>query len=614
MSALKVPTVFTAIDKVSKVTKKMAGSVSSFAQKSEASVARAQRSVRKFNKSLGGITGSMNGVQRAFMGAFAVMGGSQIISSISNMQKLQSNVKTLFNTTDKEAEATATKIEIISSKFEEQEEAVLQAANAVTKQMGVGYQEALGIIEQGFTKGANVQGEFLDQLKEYPVQFKELGLNAKQAVAVITQSQQQGVFSDKGVDTIKEAGIALREMPKVTQEAVNALFDSSTAADELSQRLDTGQTTMFEEIQRISAKMAEADSRTKGMVLADVFKGAGEDAVSFVDGLANVNTNLDKTQSQMTPFRENWLKMIEIFTQVKNTLLSTLVPVLVELFKKLEPVGQWMVQNKGTIQALLKVALIAAAAFVTLKITLFAVSSALKIAQFSLAAYNVVTGITTALTGGSAMALRGSRAALIGYSIAAKAVTAVQWAWNAAMTANPIGLIIAAIAALIGLIVAIIVKWEEWGAAVSLFMGPVGMVISLFMELKKRWDDITKAFSDGGILAGLKMIGKTIISALLLPVEKLLENVGKIPGMDWATEAAANMNNFREGMFSDDEEQEETPQEDIPNTNRSQFNMIQQTNTNNARVDLNVNDERGATDVQSDSDMVNINRGQTFAF
>ena len=614
MSALKVPTVFTAIDKVSKVTKKMAGSVSSFAQKSEASVARAQRKVRSFNKSLGGITGSMNGVQRAFMGAFAVMGGSQIITSISNMQKLQSNVKTLFDTTDKEAEATATKIEIISSKFEEQEEAVLQAANAVTKQMGVGYQEALGIIEQGFTKGANVQGEFLDQLKEYPVQFKELGLNAKQAVAVITQSQQQGVFSDKGVDTIKEAGIALREMPKVTQEAVNALFDSSTAADELSERLDTGQTTMFEEIQRISAKMAEADSRTKGMVLADVFKGAGEDAVSFVDGLANVNTNLDKTESQMTPFRENWLKMIEIFTQVKNTLLSTLVPVLVQLFKKLEPVGQWMIQNKGTIQALLKVVLVAAAAFVTLKITLFAVSSALKIAQFSLAAYNVVTGITTALTGGSAMALRGSRAALIGYSIAAKAVTAVQWAWNAAMSANPIGLIIAAIAALIGLIVAIIVKWEEWGAAVSLFMGPVGMVISLFMELKKRWDDITKAFSDGGILAGLKMIGKTILSALLMPVEQLLGAIGKIPGMDFAAEAAANMNNFREGLFEDEEGEQETPQEEVPNTNRSQFNMIQQTNTNNARVDLNVNDDRGAADVQSDSDMVNINRGQTFSF
>ncbi len=40
-------------------------------------------------------------------------------------------------------------------------------------------------------------------------------------------------------------------------------------------------------------------------------------------------------------------------------------------------------------------------------------------------------------------------------------VTAVQWAWNAAMTANPVGLIIAAVAVLIGIIVLIATK-TDW--------------------------------------------------------------------------------------------------------------------------------------------------------
>lgn len=196
------------------------------------------------------------------------------------------------------------------------------------------------------------------------------------------------------------------------------------------------------------------------------------------------------------------------------------------------------------------------------------------------------------------------------YKAVLATVTAAQWLWNAAMAANPIGLVIAAVVALIALIVAIIVKWDEWGAAVALFMGPLGMVISLFMEFKERWDDIVNAFKTGGIIEGLKMIGKTILSALIKPIEQFLGAVGKIPGLGFAAEASTSLSNFRNGMF----ETEGATAPVVNNSADQNWMFMESLQTNNARVDLNVNDPNKRTEASTDSDFVTIRNENTFAF
>jgi len=117
--------------------------------------------------------------------------------------------------------------------------------------------------------------------------------------------------------------------------------------------------------------------------------------------------------------------------------------------------------------------------------------------------------------------------------IAAKTAlwTGAQWLLNIAMDANPIGLTILAIAALIGLVTAIIVKYDKWGAALTLLMGPFGLLINVIMSFKKHWDSIVSAFKDGGILAGIKRIGVVLLDAILYPVQQLLELLSNIPGL-----------------------------------------------------------------------------------
>jgi hypothetical protein len=110
-------------------------------------------------------------------------------------------------------------------------------------------------------------------------------------------------------------------------------------------------------------------------------------------------------------------------------------------------------------------------------------------------------------------------------------------------------LIIVGIAALIALIATIIVKYDEWGATMALLMGPLGLVINLIQSFRRNWDAIKKAFTDGGIMAGLKKIGAVIIDALLMPVQQLLELASNIPGLGkLAGKGAAKIESIRRGL------------------------------------------------------------------
>jgi phage-related protein len=92
-------------------------------------------------------------------------------------------------------------------------------------------------------------------------------------------------------------------------------------------------------------------------------------------------------------------------------------------------------------------------------------------------------------------ALIAHKAALIASTIAIKAVTVAQWLWNVAMTANPIGLIVAAIAALIA---AGVLLWKNWDKVVAFFKA-AWRTMSEVMEKAKQffiniWNSIVGVF------------------------------------------------------------------------------------------------------------------------
>lgn len=172
------------------------------------------------------------------------------------------------------------------------------AANAIAKQFGISADEALKLVKDGFVSGGNVTGQFLDNLKEYPAYFKEAGISADQFVAIVTQTNRSGVFSDKGIDAIKEANLRLREMTTATAAALDGIGISS---EQVQKDLQTGAKTTFDVMRDISAKLNELpDSATQvGTAIADIFGGAGEDAgLQYLRTLKDISTNMDEVKGK----------------------------------------------------------------------------------------------------------------------------------------------------------------------------------------------------------------------------------------------------------------------------------------------------------------------------
>lgn len=184
-------------------------------------------------------------------------------------------------------------VQAVSDTFNKDFVEVLRGANALQKQFGITSQEALELVKEGFANGADVNEQFLKNIKEYSTFFKEAGLSAEEFIAINVQTEKQGIFSDKGIDAIKEANIRLREMTTATSTALEGIGISSKRVQE---ELQSGSKTTFDIMQEVSAKLNELpdSASTVGAALADIFGGPGEDAgLAYIRTLSQIDTDLD---------------------------------------------------------------------------------------------------------------------------------------------------------------------------------------------------------------------------------------------------------------------------------------------------------------------------------
>ena len=171
----------------------------------------------------------------------------------------------------------------------------LQAIDAVQANFGISFREAAEAVKDGFQAGADLNGDFLSKLQQYPASFREAGVSVKQFVAILTQTRS-GIFGDKGLDAIKQANARLREMNKSTADALDAIGINS---QKVTEDLATGMRSTFDVLQEVSAKLAELPpaSQEVGNVLMDVFGKQGRDAgLEMIKSLADININLDEVK------------------------------------------------------------------------------------------------------------------------------------------------------------------------------------------------------------------------------------------------------------------------------------------------------------------------------
>lgn len=207
----------------------------------------------------------------------------------------------------------------ISETFDVDLGETLQSANVMSKQFGISVSDSLKLLQDGFVAGANASDEFLENVKEYPTYLKEAGLNAEQFVAISTNATKQGIFSDKGLDTIKEGNLRLREMTTATAAALDGIGISSK---KVQKELQNGSKTTFDIMQEVGSKLKEfpASSAKVGTAIADIFGGPGEDAgLKYIETLGDIEMNMDKVKEQSSDVAKAQEKQVEANKRLKDT-------------------------------------------------------------------------------------------------------------------------------------------------------------------------------------------------------------------------------------------------------------------------------------------------------
>lgn len=273
--------------------------------------------------------------------------------------------------------------------------------------------------------------------------LEEMGIDSKRAASGVT-----GLFLTAGRDI---AGFS--KQMDITQKAAKQLLATDptefavkfaetfkgVAPDVLSRKLNDLGLNSKEVIKVVGALSSASDLLAKKNDLANKSFALG---ISLQEEAATKNA----TTAAKAEIAKNNMEALSI------TLGQALIPVITDLLQLVTPMiksfGKWAKENKDTVKTIAKVVVGAAAlafAIAGISAAVGIASKAFKIAKVFMGAYNIALGISSALSGTASIAIGRSGIALKAYAITTKIITAAQWLWNAALAANPIVLMIAAI-------------------------------------------------------------------------------------------------------------------------------------------------------------------------
>jgi hypothetical protein len=295
----------------------------------------------KLSGTLGQVTGAIGGVQNGFAslnkasGSLSVGLGTigialtafQAISSIVGglieaaraTKELSAQVTNFTQITGEELTQVVATSQAIAVTYGKNVDEIVVAANSASKALGISFAQALDVVEVGFRKGADAQGQFLDGLKEYSVQFRDAGLSAEDFLRVSIASANEGIFSDKGLDAVKEFGLRINEQTKASRAALENAFGKEFT-DELFTNINNGSVTSGQAFGLITDKITETGVAGSQLqtIIADVFGGPGEDiGKEFLITLGDVLQSTDDVTLSTNLYQRQQEELFKVNEQLK---------------------------------------------------------------------------------------------------------------------------------------------------------------------------------------------------------------------------------------------------------------------------------------------------------
>lgn len=518
-ATLKIPTIFTAVDKMSSVVRTMSKSVKGFSAKAIASVKRFDQKLTGTFKKLGKFSQLAIGVGVGALFREAIQGniafndslasvsaitgatgqdlidlenlakntakvhkkaGSEVLKAYelvgSAKPELLSNVNALDSVTQSVITLSkASRLDLETSALSLT--GVMNQFNLAADKSG----EAIDVLAAGAKYGAAAIPDITEAILKFGTGAKAFNVDMAESVALVE------VFAAKGIKGA-ESGTKLRNiMSKMSAigalppEAIKQLEKFGVNTDIVSDA-----TLPFSQRLKELSKIA-GDSTALVKVFGLENKEAAQILLNNIPMYEELNKNVRETGVAQTQAATNTNTLKFALESIKTSFINATTATngnskALDIVKKaLFFVGD----NMETVVAIIG--------------TLLAAYAAMK----------VVTGIMQAIT------------------IATQIWTAVQWLLNAAMMANPIGLIILAIIALIAIVVGVIAVIKNWGSITDWF----SQKWTQFTDwISKAWDKVVGFFKEFNFKEFFKKIGQSILTFLLMPMKGLLTLLSKIPG------------------------------------------------------------------------------------
>lgn len=289
----------------------------------------ASGNIPMIQQGLRGMAGNISSMTKAALtfiatpigAAIAVIAGIAIgakkwIDFNLEVEKSNQLIRDLTQLSGESVDAIRVRAEILKESFGAETQDTIKSAKSLVDGLGISYDEAFDIIENGAIRGKLSNSEFLDSLKEYPVQFKNAGFSAKEFGDIVNAGIDLSIYSDKLPDAIKEFTLAVTEQTPAAREALENAFGKEFTG-KLFQDLKDGAITPKEALASIADEATRISLNTQQaqLLTADLFKGAGEDAGGALKIFDAVNMALKGQAKPLTEIQK--LKKEELETNKK---------------------------------------------------------------------------------------------------------------------------------------------------------------------------------------------------------------------------------------------------------------------------------------------------------
>lgn len=381
-------------------------------------------------------------------------------------------------------------------------EDITKTANALASSLNI---KDAATMEQAFEKlvAAGKAGSFelKDMAQYFPqltAQAKSLGLNGVDGVVTLAASLQ---MARKGAaDASSAAGNFNNFLSKLTAPETKKRFEAMgvNIEEAFKDSLAAGKDPVVEMI-KLTEQLTGGDKFRIGELFGDM---------QVIDFLNPVLADMNEYQKLMDEIRgstgglEADFKRMAATSTKQSTLLTNnlgnlaaalgtiLLPAVNEIAGTMATMAGWVGKAAEEYPNLTKFIIMGTAALAAFKVTTVAATYAFTF-------------------------FRGAWLGMKGMIMTIQSLTAVQWLWNAALAANPIGLVIAAIAGLVAAGVLLYKNWDQIKEGAAL----------LWTDLVQIWTGIQEWFSNLSLFdAGAKIIG-TLIDGFISMHQAMLDSV-----------------------------------------------------------------------------------------